>query len=95
VGAKTAVGYGRFVTPASGGETWLDKILKELCAKHHERDEKNILRGRALASHWQAISDPVLKQEVLDAIKQRWKASNLFDSGGKALKQVKQIYWGE
>ena len=95
VGAKTAVGYGRFTPPASEGEIWLDKTLKELCARHHEPDEKKVLRGRNLASLWEAISDPVLKQKALDAIKQRWEVFKLFDSGGRTLKQVKQIYWRE
>ncbi|MEN6464014.1 MAG: type III-B CRISPR module RAMP protein Cmr6 [Syntrophaceae bacterium] len=94
VGAKTAVGYGRFDTPASEGTAWLEKALKELCAEHRESKEKNILRGKPLAVRWQAIADPVLKQEVLDAIKQRWEEFDLFNSGGRALKQVKQIYWG-
>lgn len=96
VGAKTGVGYGRFSQHQSQkGRDWLDKSLKELSVEHHEPNENNILRGKALAACWQAITDPELKQEVLVAIKKRWDDLKLFESGGRALRQVKQIYWGE
>ncbi len=95
VGAKTAVGYGRFVPPVAEGERWLERVVKELKADHNEPDEKKILRGKPLAGRWQTLPDDALKQEVRSAIERRWREAGLFEASGKSLKQVKQIYGWE
>lgn len=95
VGAKTAVGYGRFRAPVSKGTKWLDEIMEVLSVKHNEPNKLNILRGRALANQWREISDPDLKRAALDEIKRLWQEHGWWDSGGKAANKVKQIYLGE
>lgn len=84
IGAKTSVGYGRFMGPDI---KWLDEAIVSLCKQHNEPDSMNILRGKSLAKEWTKISDSDLKDAVKKTIADRWK-----DASVTINKSVKQIY---
>ncbi len=95
IGAKTAVGYGRFeaVKLKGPGEAWLENILN--------RDELNnefkcaeYLRSKVLAEQWQAIDDRALKQSVLAVIRKNWGEELWSKPQGRGCKKAKAIYDG-
>jgi CRISPR-associated protein Cmr6 len=98
IGAKTRTGYGLFdpqpVEPPRRTCSWVDAAIERLMSKHRAKQE-DVLRGKALAEEWAALTDPALKTAALDDIRARWLERNWWgDPQGKAAKQAKAIYEG-
>lgn len=74
------------------GEQWLNENLQAL-AKQNNADKLQTLRGKQLATAWQAIEDAELKNSALEAIKAAWQEQGWWDKPpGKASKKAKAIY---
>lgn len=98
VGAKTAVGYGRFVKPGekaengSSAKQWLKNAIDEISKKNNENNIKNIEKGKHLAMKWSEIEEENLKRSVFKEIDKIWKKDNLWNQNSKAIKAAKNIY---
>lgn len=83
IGAKTAVGYGRFLPADSKPEQsseasrWLNKTIEAIQEQHHISKRNEVLRGKLLAKAWQGISDPDLKAAVKKEIQKLWQTADL------------------
>lgn len=97
-----AVGRSEGTGGGSGGHTplggasdlhpWVRQKIGELMKKLNA-PEGDVLRGRRLAEAWSELEDPDLKQQVLSAIRTRWKAEGWWDNPpGKASRKAKEIY---
>lgn len=76
---------------------WVDEKLVELAKKNNIPESKlgDVLRGKALAEAWAALTDADLKKRALDDIRSRWQKEEWWDRPpGKAAKQAKGIYEG-
>jgi CRISPR-associated protein Cmr6 len=98
-GAKTRGGYGYFQAPGAGASPsagarcpWVDDSIARLM-KQHKAKEPDTLRGKGLASEWQAIEDPELKAQALADIQARWQKEGWWDEPpGGAARKAKDIY---
>ncbi|WP_019627857.1 TIGR03986 family CRISPR-associated RAMP protein [Thioalkalivibrio sp. AKL10] len=61
------------------GHPWLDRRIPELMEEHRIRDPEQVVRGKTLATAWEAIESAEERTDILAAIEKLWKARNLFD----------------
>jgi len=90
-GAKTSVGYGRFVhiAPRSHATEWLENF-----AKSNGKQLSDIFTGlpKILLEAWGEIDDQKLKGEVKDEIKKAYQELGLWDHPYGSIKKAKKIY---
>lgn len=92
IGAKTRSGHGLFQPAPPPSCHWVEEALQRL-AKQHNSQPGQILRSRALAEAWQAISDRELKAEALADIQRRWEAEGWWGAPpGKSARIAREIY---
>ena len=96
IGAKTRTGYGLFdphpLVPAGPVCAWVDDTIKRLAAENKANPD-DVLRGKGLATAWQALADAALKAEALEDIRSRLMAKDWWNEPqGKSAKAAKQIY---
>ena len=93
-GAKTAVGYGQLVGTEAPFHPWVEATLASIQRQHHCQLEE-ALRSLALAQAWQSLTDPLLKQAVLEDIKTQWHARGWWDKpSGQKAKEAFKLYQG-
>lgn len=111
-GAKTAVGYGAMTrlsdediaAARSAAEqeelkcAWVDETITRFINEMPKKanNEKEALRGKALAEAWVSLTDADLKQRALNDIRSRWHREGWWDTPPKgAAMKAKVVYEGE
>ena len=80
---------------AGAASRWLRETFDALKKEHNIPDQQmeQVWRGKPLASAWQAIDDPELKQEVLAQIRQYWKEQGWWDAPPRgAARKARPLY---
>ncbi|NNJ85013.1 MAG: type III-B CRISPR module RAMP protein Cmr6 [Gammaproteobacteria bacterium] len=93
-GAKTAVGYGRFVEDVSTDDLtpWVLERIKEL-AKKDNSNEETVLRGKQLALLWSALEEGEEKNRARKGIKAYWRNKGWWDKPpSKKMRDARKIY---
>lgn len=83
------------VEPEGMATRWLRTVFDAIKQEHHIADHQldQIWRGKPLATAWQTIEDPELKQDVLEKIRQHWEEQGWWDAPPKgAARKARPIY---
>lgn len=76
-GAKTAVGYGRMVTPESLAQKWLDTVMGELRNNMAYQGQPEETFWKKILSEQYLLASAEIKEYVLPIIQKKWKELNI------------------